>query len=249
LDFKSELIFWTGIMSDHAMFQVNSLVHTEKAYIEHSMFFHDYFKRVNSELEGTSDYQSLLQNMLQQLQQFIEYKRLILKKLNLCQLQMNLPPSLISHQINEAKEFQTLLLSPQQSLCTMMNLAGYIKIWLGDSAGHAAAIAVYLDPVEDLLQEDALSFKMIFARLQIKALELEMMMNQTGLKDTSLKQLVNETINSMTKFIEYLEKIRELRMSCEIQGFGTFSPLIPDHFIREHVYFIAKIKDCLNNDC
>lgn len=35
--------------------------------------------------------------------------------------------------------------------------------------GHAAAIAGFLDPSEELVQQQALKFKMIFGKLEIKA--------------------------------------------------------------------------------
>lgn len=247
LDYKCELLFWAGIMRDHAVFQVNALAPTEQTYIQYSMYYRDFFEQMIGELEKTKDYKILLSDLLQGLQCFIEYKRVLLKGLTMCQIQMNLPPSLINHQINEAMEFMALLTAPQQCLCNMMNLAGYIKIWLTDGIGHAAAVTGFLDPSEELLQEEALKYKMIFGKLQIKASEIEMIMNKTGLQDGSLKLLADETIEWMCKFIDYLDKVRKLRCSCKALAFGTFSPEVPDHFIREHEYFIAKIKDCIGS--
>lgn len=245
-DYKTELIFWLGVMRDHAMFQVDSLAPSEQAYIQYSMYYRDFFQQMISELQRTTDYRPLLSNLIQGLQCFIGYKRMLLRALLACQIKMNLPPSLINHQINEAMEFQTLLMEPQKCLSNMMNLAGYIKIWLSDSIGHAAGIAAFLDPSEELLQEKALEFKMNFGKLQNKASELEMMLNKTGLEDGALKNLANETIYWMEKFIDYLDKIRRLRCNCGALGYGTLSPQIPDHFIREHKYFISKIKECMN---
>ncbi|WHH60040.1 DUF2935 domain-containing protein [Petroclostridium sp. X23] len=246
LDHKSEVLFWTGVMRDHAMFEINGLAPKEQAYIQYAMYYRDFFQRMMIELERAAEYKSFLPNLLQGLLCFIEYKRTILKGLLACQIQINLPPSLINHQINEALEFQVLLTMPQQCLCNMMNLAGYIKMWLADSIGHAAGIAAFLDPSEELLQEEALKFKMTFGKLQTKASEVEMMLDKTGSKDSSLRFLANETILWMNKFIDYLEKVHELRSNCEALGFGTLLPLIPDHFIREHRYFISKIKECIS---
>ncbi|MFZ5985636.1 MAG: DUF2935 domain-containing protein [Bacillota bacterium] len=246
LDYKSELLFWTGIMRDHAIFQVNALAPKEQTHIQNAMYYRDFFQRMIFELERATEYKTLIPKLLQGLQCFIEFKKMILKGLLTCQLQINLPPSLINHQINEAMEFSTLLIAPEKCPNNMMSLAGYIKIWLVDSIGHAAGIAAFLDPSEELLQEEALRFKMMFSKLQTKASELEMMLNKVGLNVGALKLLANETVQWMDKFIEYLEKVRKLRCSCEALGLGTLLPLIPDHFIREHRYFISKIKDCLS---
>ncbi len=155
LDYKSELLFWAGIMRDHAMFQVNALAPKEQAYIQRAMYYRNFFQHMISELERVADYKpSMPNNLLQGLQCFIEFKRMIIQGLLTCQLQINLPPSLINHQINEAMEFQTLLMALQQCLNNSMNLAGYIKMWLADSIGHAAGIAAFLDPSEELLQEE-----------------------------------------------------------------------------------------------
>lgn len=248
LDYKWELLFWSGIMRDHAVFQVNALAPNEQMYLQYSMYYRDFFEQMIVELENTRDYKPLVSNLLQGLQCFIEYKRMLLKALTMCDIKMNLPPSLINHQINEAMEFLALLTTPQQCLCNMMNLAGYIKMWLVDGIGHAAAISGFLDPSEELLQQQAVKFKMIFGKLQIKASELEMIINKTGLQDGSLKLLADESIGWMCKFIHYLDKVRTLRGNCQVLGFGTFSPQIPDHFIREHEYFITKINDCMRRE-
>lgn len=197
-------------------------------------------------IESGESVETVYPPLLNGLTCFIEYKKMLLKGLLTCCLQMNLPPSLINHQINEAMGFRTLLTMPVQSkIDTPIELVNRLKIWLADSVGHAAGLAAFLDPAEGLLSEEIANFKGTFNKLLTKASELDMMLSKTCLRDGALKYLGEETVNLMEMFICFLEKVKKLRISCKVLGVGTLSPLIPDHFIREHKYFIEKIKESI----
>ncbi|MGE4284497.1 MAG: DUF2935 domain-containing protein [Clostridia bacterium] len=246
LDIKNDLLFWTGIMRDHAMFQINALAPKEIQFIQHASYYRDFFQRVHDEVGKADNWRPLLPNLMQGLSCFIEFKKMILRGLLTCGLQINLPPSNINHQINEAMEFQSLLLMPlQQCMVKNMNLAGYIKVWMADSIVHAASLISFLDASEGILVDEATKYKMIFDKLFTKASELEMMLNKTGFNDGALGFLAEEAIEHLDKFNCYLEKLRDLRSKCKVLAIGTLLPLIPDHFIREQRYFIAKIRCCL----
>ena len=242
--FREDLLFWTSIMRDHAIFQIETLAPKEKAYIQTSMYFRDFFQQMFMQLETSEDINMQYPKLLQGLLCFIDHKKKILKGLLTCNLQINLSPSLINHQINEAMEFKAILTMPKlEHTNRAAELANYIKIWLADGIGHAASLMAFLDPTESLLVEKAKEFKTVFTNLSIKADESHIMLSRTGLKDGSLKLLAEEAIEWLEKFICFLEKIKSLRHKCKAMGIGSFSPLIPDHFIREHMYFISKIKE------
>ncbi|MCX7710695.1 MAG: DUF2935 domain-containing protein [Clostridia bacterium] len=245
-EFAQDVQFWTGIMRDHAIFQQSTLAPKEQEYIQYATYYRDFFESMLNEIKSTSDIRPVIPNLYQGVICFIEFKRMILQKLLTCGLQINLSPSFFNHQINEAMEFKSLLENPYQKCPIHMgNLASYIKKWLSDAAGHAAAIASFLDPVESLLIDEANKFKEIFTKLTIKASELELMINRTGVMDGSTEFLAEEAIEWLNKFICFADKIRKLRGSCKAMANGTMLPLIPDHFIREHRYAISKIKTCL----
>lgn len=242
-DLRSDIAFWTGIMRDHAMFQVNTLAPKEAYYIQNSMCYMNFFQQMLNRLDSGEEIEAIYPLLLNGLTRFIEYKKMLLNGLLVCQLQMGLPPSLINHQINEAMEFMALLSMPVQSkIDTPLELVYMLKIWLADSVGHAAGLAAFLDPTEALIIDETVKFKESFNKLLTKASELEMMLSKTHLKDGALEYLAEETVNWMEMFICFLEKVKKLRMSCKVLGVGILSPLIPDHFIREHKYFINKIK-------
>ena len=244
MNLRNEIAFWTGIMRDHAIFQTDALAPTENSYSQSAMQFTSFFQQMLQRICSGEALEMLCPVLLQGLDCFIEYKRMVLKGLMTCGLKMNLPPSLINHQINEALEFKSLLTMPMQcSTHTALEWVNRMKIWLADSVGHAAGIGAFLDPSEGLLAEEAMKCKERFDKLLTKASELEMMLSKTCLRDGALDYLAEETVNEMEKFICFLEKIKKLRMCCKVLGFGTLAPLLPDHFIREHRYFIEKIKE------
>jgi hypothetical protein len=247
LDIKDELLFWTGIMRDHANFHLDALAPNEQMYIEKSMYFMDFFKQIHEEIRGTDNLKPIYPKLFHILQCFIEHKRTILRNLLTCNIAINLPPTALSHQINEANQFMMVLSTPapkhvDSNMKTML-FAEQLKQWISDSAGHAALMAAFLEPVEDLYIQQAMTFKMKFEKLTIKASELQMMIMYTGLEDGVLKHLGQETIQLLTEFICLCEKVKELRESCKIMAQGTFTPLVPDHFNREHQHWIMKIKE------
>jgi hypothetical protein len=72
------------------------------------------------------------------------------------------------------------------------------------------------------------------------------MLGRTGLRDGALSLLIEEFIENTRKFIVFLERLEELRRNCQTMAMGTMSPMIPDHMIREHSYYIAKIEENMN---
>lgn len=87
---------------------------------------------------------------------------------------------------------------------------------------------------------------MKFDMLIIKASELEIMVMKTGIEDEVLMLLAEETIEMLEKFTAFVGKFKDLRSNCMLLGFGTLSPIVPDHFIREQMYFVSKIKSYMS---
>lgn len=249
---KDELLFWTGIMRDHGNFQLDALAPKEKMYIENSTYYMNLFAQMHAEVESTDNLKPLYPKLIYALRCFIDYKRTILKNQLTCNLAINLPPGAINHQIIEANQFMMLLTAPEprqmdDNMQTMM-FVEKLKEWNSDSAAHAALMASFLDPNEELYIEQALAFKMNFLKLTNKTSELQMMLMFTGLQDGTLMQLGQESIQMLTEFNVLCEKIRELRQSCRVMAMGTFTPLVPDHFIREQTHWIMKIKEFMKQE-
>ena len=246
MDIKDELLFWTGIMRDHGTFQLNALAPKEKSFIENSTYFMDFFKNINLEIKDSDNLKMIYPKLLHGLRCFIDYKRVILKNLLNCNIAINLPPSNISHQINEANQFMMVLSAPtpnHMNHIPVMLYAEQLKLWLFDCAGHAAATAAFLEPVEEMYIQQAINYKMIFEKLTIKASELQLMLMHTGLEDRVLLHLGHEAIQQITDFTSFCELIKKLREECRVMALGTFTPLVPDHFMREQNHWISKIEE------
>lgn|GEM_PF-2189980 len=244
---KEDLLFWTGIMRDHANFQVDTLAPKEHAFIEKSTYFMELFKQFNLEIQNSDSIKKTYPKLLNGLKCFIDYKRGILANQLQCTIAINLPPNNINHQIIEANQFMMLLTTPapkhmDANMKTMM-YTEQLKQWISDTAFHASLLSAVLDPVEEMQIQQAMGFKMNLQKLYIKASEVQIMLMHTGLADGALLQLSNESILMMTEFILFCEKIKELRQACKILAQGTFTPLVPDHFIREQQHWIEKIKE------
>lgn len=82
----------------------------------------------------------------------------------------------------------------------------------------------------------------------IQASELEMMIMKTGAEEGALLLLAEKAIEWLEKFTAFPERFKELRTNCMVLGFGTLSPIIPDHLIREHAYYISKIEAYMKRD-
>lgn len=241
--FRNDLLFWISVMRDHATFQINALAPMEIRYIQNSLYFKNFFEYSFNEVKTSENYSIIYPQIMQNLIYFIDYKKLLLDGISKCKIKINLPPSLINHQINEANEFKDIMMEYMHMGTTKpKNIITWMKIWIVDSLGHVGGITSFLDLSEGILIEEAEKIKLNFEKLLIKASEIEMIVDKTKQKYNSIDYLAQEVIKLMKEFIMYLEKVKKLINDCKIMGMGTLSPLIPDHFIREHEYFISKIK-------
>jgi len=243
-----ELSFWLGIMKDHAEFFLLTLSYREDELIKKAVYYKEQFAQYEMAPKDVSikDNNSLSPNfnanVMATLLDFINFKRHLLRKLLKCQIEMNLPPTFVNHQINEAMEFYRslcMIMSNEKVNPTSENILLH-KIWLPDAAGHAASISGGLDPTEYLLKKDADEFKNIFEHLSIKATELGMELDRAEFSDGTLKYLNEEVEKKITEFICYLEKIEDLRSGCKALSF--LKPLFPNHMIREEIYYLSNMK-------
>lgn len=242
-----ELRFWTAIMRDHGEFMLSSFSYNEQEAIRCACFYRDEFSRLHEQskrLAGVCDPNAiniLINESMNTLLSFINFKKLLLRRLMQCQLNTSLPPTFYNHMINEAMEFYKTLVDIQCKKPvnpTLENLRLH-KIWLPDAAGHAATIACDLDPIEKTLIEEAHEFEKAFNSLTIKAEELGKMLERTCLSDGALEHLNEEVKKKIGEFICYLNKIGDLRVKCK--ALGVLKPLVPFHMMREENYYLHKI--------
>lgn len=242
-----EIRFWTGILRDHGEFILTSLSYNEQEAMNYARFYRDSFASLHERIKAPSaasnpnTLNEILAECINTLSGFINFKKVLLRNLLECQLNTSLTPTFYNHMINEAMEFYKYLFQLQNSIPinpVVENICLH-KTWLADAAGHAASIAGDLDPVEKMLINEAQEFEKCFNCLLIKNNELGMMLTRTCLKDGALKHLNEEVKKLMEDFIHYLDKIRMLTMECKV--LSVLKPLIPDHMIREELYYLKNL--------
>lgn len=250
LSLCAEIHFWSGIMENHAEFLLCALSSRESELISRAQYFQNAWLGVHHEIAQVlppgpcSVPPVYVDYLLKILHDFVELKRMILKRLLTCSIEISLPPSFLGHMINEAQEFERVL-SPVESCegnsaLEVMHLHG---VWLTDASGHAAAIACGLDPSETLYVHQAQAFQNAFIGLRDKSLALAAALQRTCLHDGPVHQLTAEVESVMNDFMCFLEKMRLLRQECKV--LGTFKPLVPDHMLREETYYLNKVKELL----
>ncbi len=240
------LSFWLEIMENHAEFILAGLSSKEKDIIENAKFFKESFLRLmkNAENLNEQNYGSIFNEAMELMKKFINFKRLIMKKLLECNIELSLPPTFINHMINEAMEFlrdSQIALANEKIDPVLANIELH-KIWLPDASGHAANIIATLDPTENELIKKAEEFVKNFDGLFIKAVELGQMLKRTNAQKSTLRYLNEQVEEKISEFIRYLSNIKELREKCKVLGAGTLMPIVPDHMIREEKYYISRIK-------
>lgn len=244
-----EMRFWTAIMRDHGEFILTSLAYNEQEAINQAMYYkdsfaklHEYSKAIESAGGNVNSLGTLIQESTALLYAFVNFKKVLLQRLLGCQLNTSLPPSFYNHMINEAVEFCKAMFNIQNNVIenpVCKNIALHRK-WLPDSAGHAAAIACDLDPVEKMLKEQAMDFEKHFSELGKKADELGIMLMRTCLSNGVLEQLNKEVKMHLDEFICYLDKIRVLTAECKV--LSVIKPLMPFHMMREEIYYLNNLK-------
>jgi hypothetical protein len=243
-----ELRFWTAIMRDHGEFMLISLSSREQEAVRTAYYFRNSFAVLHEEVKrymdkpDATEVANIINNSIALLTNFINFKRLILRRLLECKIEIGLPPTFVNHMINEAMEFYRTLGMMQTgvSLNPVKENIELHRIWLPDAAGHAASIAAELDPTEKMLINEAQEFEKCFNCLFIKAGELGKMLERTGLDDGALKYLNEQVEHKMQDFIRFLEKVYLLRAECK--AMGTLKPLTPNHMMREENHYLAELK-------
>lgn len=246
MDIRNEIQFWARIMRDHAEFLLNSLAPSETDAINTSAFFMHLFEELYSDARSNRiSVPALLINSKNAVINFIEFKRYILSRLMTCNLKLRMTPSFINHMINEALEFMHVLILAEGATPfnqALENLRIH-KIWLPDASGHASAIAAELDAIESEYVKEANEFVKKFDKLFKKAFEMYTMYERTGLQNGALHHFNEQVVLALSEFISFLEKVEELKEECSIFSTGTFSPLMPNHMMREEGYYIYKINE------
>lgn len=244
----SEINFWSDIMEDHAEFILMSLSSKETQFTAVAQKFKDVFNKIKSESKlliekpNTEEETKLKLKVMPIIVDFVNYKKILLKKLLENDIELHLSLTTVNDMISEATEFYRILNKPRLDDLPYSKITENIilhYLWIPDAAGHAGSIVSNLDPIESTLIKEAEEFKRLFNCLFIKLVGLEKMLNRTKSDDGYLKYFNKEAIDTMRDFVSYLEKIKDLRQNKMI--LGILNPIMADHMIKEENYYLMNL--------
>ncbi len=248
LNSNEQIYFWSTIMRDHSEFFLLSLSSKETEFIKICKVYKNIFTNIACEAENQNFVISdeFLENIYSTTVNFVGLKQEILRKLMLCDININLNPTFINHMINEAIEFLKSLQTIKSKIFInpIEENINIHKVWLPDASGHATAIISHLDPTENNLIKSAKKFKSDFDTMFIKATELGLILERTGLNDNSLNNFNKQVCEKTKECIIFLNKIMILRVQCKVLGF--LNPLLTNHMIREEQYYLNNINTIIN---
>ena len=243
--------FWAGVFRDHAAFIHDNLAPGQERPIGWAARFRQDSAALHAEAEtlaraagsavparAAERLGGVLLTALGGLREFKE--ELLQQKLD-CQVQLNLPPTLLQHMLNEAAEADRVLGPALAGVELAPPLAALHQhlIWLPDAAGHAALLHSGLDAVEMPLQATTQQFKQVFDGMHIKALELYSMLRVAPRMIGALRRLNQDAVAQIAVFRGFLTELREHLAGCTV--LGTLVPLLADHMLREELYYTEKL--------
>lgn len=251
MDIRTEMEFWTRILRDHGEFQYTSLAPKESDAIEASKSFMELFEQLHKEVKALNvgiQPQAVLDLISRNkvaVMQFVEFKKMMMKDLLKCDIELAMEPTFLNHMINEAMEYYRILNIADKTVPFNQALENIRlhKVWLPDASGHAKFLASQLDAIEANYINIALDFMHVFDKLFKKAFEMYIMYERTELEDGILDQFNLEVELVMNDFVNFLEELETLKKSCKVLTTGTTSSLVPNHMIREEKYYLNKIKN------
>jgi len=240
MNIQNEIIFWTGIMRDHAQFIYNSLTVSEAEMIQKVDAFKQLFTKLQVDVSKNPVTNELITQAKSLLGKFISLKKTILERLMSCKIGIGLSPSFLNHMINEAFEFYRIL-ETKKDVNPVLETLRFHKVWLPDASGHAQFVASQLDGIESTYIMISLDYVQTFDQFFKKAYEMYIMFERTSLNDGGISKLNEDVKRVVSDFIGFLGDVEENRKGCSLYATGTFEPLVLDHMIREEKYYLEHI--------
>ena len=224
--------FWLQILGDHLRFIKMTLAVKEVQLLQET-------ERLIPILDFLLEQVRKNQNPLAEINQAVaavkNLKATILQRQLVGTVDINLPPTVINHTLNELEEYERILLSGNAP----NHILNSHYLWSSDAAGHAIAIIQTLDPTEKKLMKKLKKINKTFDGLFDKVIEYEGYF-RSGLSDfPAISKLNDEVIAELTLFAELLTTIREERFNVKL--LGSLNPLMADHMLREEAYCLKKI--------
>jgi len=237
--------FWLQIMGDHARFIFNTLSPAEKQDIQIAAYYIAAFDQLLEQARSANsdaEVNNLSKQAYELTVEFRLFKLDLLRRAILKEVKIGLTPTFLNHMVNELEEFLRVLKELVAGKpVPVFDALHHDFLWLPDAAGHAAAIASDLDPVEKTLFYRSENFERHFQNLYLKSIEMAGYM-RTNLKDFPAFRRLHKEVNiEMKLFMGFLNELEEMELTAEV--LDRISPLMPDHMYREECYYLTKLAE------
>lgn len=234
--------FWLQVLGDHSRFIFKSLNPSEQEEIGRAHYFIQEFDNLLTQTRQDLNREALNnlhKPICQLVQQLKEFKFHLIRRHLEGQIGLNLPPSFVSHMMNELEEYQLVLeFLLKGEAVPLLHPTHYHRLWLLDAVGHADAITTSLDIVEKSLRAQGLRFSRIFEFLYQKSIEMGGF-SRAVQHFSELVQFNHEAAGEILQFNQFLIQLQEMLLNKT--ALGVIDPLIPDHMLREECYYLTKL--------
>ncbi|KOS59940.1 DUF2935 domain-containing protein [Lysinibacillus agricola] len=234
--------FWLGILRDHGQFIHDSLYPSEKEDIKRASSFIHQFSQLLAYVNSldASNAVSFSLTVDESVEQFKQFKFLILRRQLTGNINIHLPPSFVNHMVNELEEYQNVLnYLKKGEVPPIFHELHHHLVWLLDASGHAGIIHDDLDGVERRLRQKSTTFAQHFEQFYLKAVELTGYLRSNIDAFPALNRFNQDVEIEMKLFKIFLRELEEMELSAEV--LGTFTAPMADHMLREEQYYLSKL--------
>jgi hypothetical protein len=237
-----EHLFWLQILGDHSRFILNALSPTEESYIQKAdefiIIFDDLLKKSHHSL-SEEDIQTLNQEAYTSAMKIREFKLNILTKQITDKITISLPPTFVSHMLNELDEYLFILTSLIKGKSPNIGPIHLHLLWLPDGSGHASTISSNLDMTQKELIKRSKEYSKEFDNLYLRTIDYNGYTRTNIFDFPALAKLNYDISNIMGSFKNFLDALKDAII--EKQVLGALAPLVADHMHREECYYLTKL--------
>ena len=229
--------FWLQILGDHMRFIEDQLAFSEKDLLETAKILKD---QCDNLLQFARQQQNILNDAINLIQEVKKFKFTILNKQLTNKIKIGLTPTFINYMINKLEEYQNIIDSLSKTgKLPVFNIMLHHKLWLLNSSGNIEALIADLDSTEKQLKMDLKFLKKKFKILYNKTGEFSGYLRALNNYPQVLQVLNKNSIDTSQIFLKMLGDILVMTLNKEL--LSRFDVLVPDHMIREELYYLSKL--------
>lgn len=234
--------FWLQILGDHSRFILNALSPTEESFIQKAnsfiATFDDLLEKSHQSLSD-EDIQILNHQAYTAGMKIREFKLDILAKQITDKILISLPPTFVSHMLNELDEYLFIITTIIKGKSLNKGPIHLHLLWLPDGSGHASTVASNLDMTQKELIKRSKEYSKEFDNLYLRSIEYNGYTRTNIFEFPALAKLNYDVSNVMGSFKNFLDALKDAII--EKQVLGSLIPLAADHMFREECYYLTKL--------